>query len=190
MKLLVGLGNPGREYEDTRHNVGFWILEAVRREFGLPAWGNKCKGLVSKGKVGSHEVVLLMPQTFMNLSGESVQAAASFYKINLNDILVVHDELDLGVAVLRQKVGGGDAGHNGLKSITAHMGGGYGRLRVGIGRPVHQAQVSDYVLHAFGADEVELVEKRVAQVAKAMPEILENPVAALAKILAIGGASA
>ena len=183
MKLIVGLGNPGAEYAETRHNVGFMVLEAVRREYGLPGWVGKSKGLVSKGKIGPHEVVLLLPQTFMNLSGASVQAAAAFYKIGISDIFVVHDELDLGVGVLRTKVGGGDAGHNGLKSITASMGAaGYGRLRFGIDRPVHKAQVSDYVLHAFSNDEGPVVEKRIGDIAKNMADILTNPVATLAKM--------
>lgn len=183
MKLMVGLGNPGAEYADTRHNIGFMLVEAVRREYGLPGWTGKFKGVSSKGKLGAHDVVLLLPQTFMNLSGASVQAAAAFYKIEMADILVIHDELDLALGALRWKIGGGDAGHNGLKSITATLGGaGYGRLRFGIDRPVHKAQVSDYVLHSFNADEWPVVEKRATQIAGKMAEILNNPVAELAKL--------
>lgn len=186
MKLVVGLGNPGSEYAGTRHNVGFMVVEAVRGEYGFPNWASKCKGLVSKGKVGPHEVILLMPQTFMNLSGGSVQAAAAFYKIEPADIFVVHDELDLGTGQLRTKVGGGDAGHNGLKSITASLGTpDYGRLRFGIDRPVHKAQVHDYVLHRFAAEEEPLVEKRIGQIAENMADILSSPVAALAKLPAL-----
>lgn len=186
MKLLVGLGNPGAEYTDTRHNIGFMVVEAVRREFGLPSWVGKAKGVVSKGKVGPHEVVLLLPQTFMNLSGASVQAAAAFYKVLPADILVVHDELDIPLGQLKFKVGGGDAGHNGLKSITAMLGTPeYGRMRFGIDRPVHKAQVSDYVLHAFSGDEWPVVEKRVGQIAEKMVDILSSPQAALAKLPAV-----
>ena len=183
MILLTGLGNPGGMYEDTRHNVGFLLIEAVRRHYGLPGWTGKFKGLVSKGKVEGVDVVLLQPQTFMNLSGQSVQPAAAFYKIEPRDILVVHDELDLELGQLRWKIGGGDAGHNGLKSITAMLGtADYQRLRFGIGRPVHKAQVHDYVLHAFGTEERELVDTRLAQIVEALPKILQNPQAELAKL--------
>ena len=187
MKLLVGLGNPGAEYADTRHNVGFMAVEAVRQHYGLPGWTGKFKGVSSKGKVGPHDVVLLLPQTFMNLSGGSVQVAAAFYKIEPKDILVVHDELDMKLAAVKYKMGGGDAGHNGLKSITQLLGtADYGRLRFGIDRPLHKAQVSDYVLHAFDADEWPVVEKKINQLTEAMLDILDKPVAALAKL----GASA
>src|SRR5262245_28998741 len=142
MRLLVGLGNPGKEYAETRHNVGFMVADGVRAAFGLPAFAKKCKGLVSKGRVAGEDVVVLKPQTFMNISGESVQAALAFYKLKASDVLVVHDELDVGLGQLKFKVGGGDAGHNGLKSITQMIGtADYGRLRFGIGRPVHKSQV-------------------------------------------------
>lgn len=183
MILLTGLGNPGGAYEDTRHNIGFMLLDAVRRHYDLPGWTGKFKGLVSKGKVGGVDVVLLQPQTYMNLSGQSVQPAAAFYKIEPKAIFVVHDELDLGVGQLRWKIGGGDAGHNGLKSITATLGTpNYQRLRFGIDRPVHKAQVSDYVLHKFGTEERELVDKRIGQIVEALPKILTNPQAELAKL--------
>ncbi len=186
MILLTGLGNPGVTYEETRHNVGFMVLEAVRQHYDLPGWTGKFKGLVSKGKVGGVDVVLLQPQTFMNLSGQSVQPAAAFYKIEAKDILVVHDELDLELGQLRWKIGGGDAGHNGLKSITETLGTpNYQRLRFGIDRPVHKAQVSDYVLHKFSAEERERVEARIGQIVNALPKILLNPQAELAKLPAL-----
>lgn len=183
MRLICGLGNPGASYAETRHNVGFMVVEAIRREFGLPNWVAKFKGVSCKGRIGPHDVVLLLPQTFMNLSGGSVQAAAAFYKIAPADILVIHDELDLKLGTLKYKIGGGDAGHNGLKSITQSLGtADYGRLRFGIDRPALKAQVSDYVLHAFGNDEVPVVEARMGHIAKAMIDILDKPVAALAKL--------
>lgn len=186
MRLIVGLGNPGSEYALTRHNVGFMAVEAVRHVYGLPGWTAKFKGLSCKGKIGGVDAVLLLPQTFMNLSGGSVQQAAAFYKIAPADIFVVHDELDLALGALRWKVGGGDAGHNGLKSITQTLGtADYGRLRFGIDRPVHKAQVSDYVLHPFAEAEWPVVEKRVGQIADKMPEILKNPQAELAKLPAL-----
>lgn len=186
MKLLVGLGNPGREYENTRHNVGFMVVDEVRAGGGLPAWKAGFKGLVSKGKLDGGEVVLLKPQTFMNLSGASVQAAAAFYKVAPQDVLVVHDELDIPLAQVKFKVGGGDAGHNGLRSITAALGAGYARLRFGIGRPVHKAQVTDYVLHRFDADEALVVDERVKWLAAHMAGLLADPHATLAKLKAAG----
>jgi peptidyl-tRNA hydrolase, PTH1 family len=183
MILLTGLGNPGVAYEETRHNVGFMVLEAVRREFGFPNFTSKFKGLTSKGKVGGVDVVLLEPQTFMNLSGQSVQAAAAFYKIEFKDILVVHDELDLELGQLRWKLGGGDAGHNGLKSITNLLGtADYQRLRFGIDRPVHKGQVSSYVLETFSENEREIVDKRIGRIVEALPELLREPLKTLAKL--------
>lgn len=181
MWLLVGLGNSGGEYEGTRHNAGFMVVEAVRQVHGLPGWVKKCKGLVSKGKVAGHEVVLLMPQTFMNVSGESVQAALAFYKLGAADLLVVHDELDIPLAQVKYKAGGGDAGHNGLKSITHTLQeSGYARLRFGIGRPVHKSQVTDYVLEPFTAGEALTVAERVAWIAEHMGGLLDDPHGTLA----------
>ena len=183
MHLLVGLGNPGKEYENTRHNIGWMVLDAIHAAHGFSPWTAKFKGLVSKGKVAGHDVVLLKPQTFMNLSGESVQPAAAFYKVPPAHIIALHDELDLPFLALRHKLGGGDAGHNGLKSITQALGtAGYGRLRIGIDRPVHKSQVSDYVLHPFMAEERAAVDKLTAAVAENVGVLLEQPAALLAKV--------
>ncbi len=182
MKLLVGLGNPGPQYALTRHNVGFMLVGYIAEKYGFPGFTGKFKGLATKGKIDGQDVVLLMPQTYMNLSGASVQAAAAFYKIDVSDILVAHDELDIPLGVVKWKVGGGDAGHNGLKSITGLMGPNYGRLRFGIDRPVHKAQVSDYVLHAFGAEEWPMVEKKIVALADGLGGILKDPVAAIGKL--------
>lgn len=187
LKIIVGLGNPGNEYAGTRHNAGFMVVDEVREHFGFAAWKAGFKGLVSKGKVAGLDVVLLKPQTFMNLSGASVQAAAAFYKVAPKDVLVVHDELDIPLAEMKFKVGGGDAGHNGLKSITAALGTAeYARLRFGIGRPVHKAQVSDYVLHKFDADEELIVDERVKALAANMDKLLADPHGALAKLKVAG----
>ncbi|NBX86385.1 MAG: aminoacyl-tRNA hydrolase [Proteobacteria bacterium] len=186
MKLIIGLGNPGSEYTATRHNVGFWVADALQEVFGLPGFAKKCKGLVAKGRMVGMDVVVLKPQTFMNLSGESVQAAMAFYKVAAADMLVIHDELDLVVGRLKHKIGGSDAGHNGLKSITAALGTGeYPRLRIGIGRPEHKSQVSDYVLEPFGAADALLMRERVAWVAENMPKLVEDPHVALAKLEAV-----
>lgn len=182
MKLLVGLGNPGPQYAHTRHNVGFMLVGYIAEKYGFPGFTGKFKGLASKGRIDGQDVVLLLPQTYMNLSGASVQSAAAFYKIDVSDILVAHDELDIPLGVVKWKVGGGDAGHNGLKSITGLMGANYGRLRFGIDRPAHKAQVSDYVLHAFDTEEWPVVEKKIVALAENLGGILSNPTPTLAKI--------
>jgi peptidyl-tRNA hydrolase, PTH1 family len=154
MLLFVGLGNPGREYSKNRHNIGFMALDAIARRHNFPAPRAKFQGLLREGAIAGERVLLLQPQTYMNESGRSVGEAARFHKIALADIVVFHDELDLAAGKLRVKVGGGDAGHNGLRSITAHMGGNYKRIRLGIGHPGDKSLVHSYVLGDFAkADE-------------------------------------
>lgn len=148
IKLIVGLGNPGLQYEKTRHNAGFLFLDYLVSSVGL-AWGveSKFQGLVATGFVGGNKVIFLKPQTFMNRSGFSVAAVARFYKIAAEEILVVHDELDLSVGVVKLKKAGGHAGHNGLRDIIANLAdNGFYRLRLGVGRPGAGKNVADYVL--------------------------------------------
>jgi PTH1 family peptidyl-tRNA hydrolase len=149
MKLFAGLGNPGSEYAGHRHNIGFMALDRIAADHGFGPWKRAFKGLVAEGRLGSEKVVLLKPETFMNLSGQSVQAAMAFYKLPLADITVFHDELDLAPGKVRVKHGGGHAGHNGLRSIHAQVGEAYGRVRLGIGHPGHKDLVAGYVLHNF-----------------------------------------
>lgn len=149
MKLFVGLGNPGPKYAGNRHNIGFMALERIASDHGFSPWRKAFQGEVSEGRLGREKVILLKPATFMNLSGQSVRAAVDFYKIDLGDITVLHDELDLAPGKLRVKQGGGHAGHNGLRSIHAHMGEAYGRVRLGIGHPGHKDAVAHYVLNDF-----------------------------------------
>ncbi|MFC2969260.1 aminoacyl-tRNA hydrolase [Acidimangrovimonas pyrenivorans] len=149
MRLLVGLGNPGAKYARNRHNIGFMALDRIAEDHGFTPWRSRFQGLVSEGRLGSEKVVLLKPQTFMNLSGQSVGEAMRFYKLTPNDITVFHDELDLAPGKCRVKQGGGHAGHNGLRSIHAHIGAEYGRVRLGIGHPGHKDRVAGYVLHDF-----------------------------------------
>jgi peptidyl-tRNA hydrolase, PTH1 family len=161
IRLIVGLGNPGREYETTRHNVGFrWVDELARvqkLDFRNDA---KFHGLTARGQLHGHEVLLLKPLTFMNVSGRAVVALALFYKILPNEILVVHDELDLPPGLARLKIGGGHGGHNGLKDIIAHLGSkDFWRLRIGIGHPGERNEVSDYVLNDPRREERELIDK-------------------------------
>ena len=161
IRLIVGLGNPGREYETTRHNVGFrWVGELARVQKLNFRNEAKFHGLTARGQLHGHEVLLLKPQTFMNISGRSVVALALFYKILPNEILVVHDELDLSPGVARLKIGGGHGGHNGLKDIIVHLGSKeFWRLRIGIGHPGDRNEVSDYVLNDPRGNERELIDE-------------------------------
>ncbi|SUZ34006.1 Peptidyl-tRNA hydrolase [Roseibaca ekhonensis] len=149
MKLFAGLGNPGAKYAGNRHNIGFMAMDAIADGHGFAPWRSKFQGEVSEGRLGSEKVVLLKPHTFMNLSGQSVAEALRFFKLDLADLTVFHDELDLAPGKLRLKQGGGHAGHNGLRSIHGHLGPDYARVRLGIGHPGHKDRVSPYVLSDF-----------------------------------------
>lgn len=153
MKLIVGLGNPGAKYARNRHNIGFMALDLIASDHGFGPWKSKFNGAVSEGRFGSDRAVLLKPETFMNNSGQSVAAAAQFYKIAPEDVIVFHDELDLAPGKVRFKMAGGHAGHNGLRSIHAHIGANYGRIRMGVGHPGHKDRVSGYVLSDFAKAE-------------------------------------
>ena len=156
MKLIVGLGNPGPAYESTRHNIGFMVVDKlIDTCAAIKASKSSFKGELYKAK----DLLLLKPTTFMNLSGQSVQAVAHFYKIKSEDILVIHDDLDLPFGAVRIKVGGGHGGHNGLKSIDSAIGKEYVRLRLGIGKPEFKDMVSSYVLSPFSKEEQVLLEK-------------------------------
>jgi PTH1 family peptidyl-tRNA hydrolase len=151
-KLVVGLGNPGTKYAKNRHNVGFFVVDELRASLGLPDWKEKFSGLFSKGSCDGEDIVLLKPMTYMNESGKSVQPAVAFFHVDVaKELVVVHDELDLAFADVRLKIGGGHAGHNGLRSISGVLGGDYARVRIGIGRPPpgFRGDVADYVLQNF-----------------------------------------
>jgi len=148
MKLIVGLGNPGGQYENNRHNIGFMALDAVARAHGITQFRAKHGGLLAEGSIGGDKVLLLKPQTFMNRSGDSVQQAAQFYKIAPADIIVLYDELDLAPGKVRVKIGGGNGGHNGLRSIDPQIGLDYKRVRLGIGHPGKEF-VNQHVLGDF-----------------------------------------
>ncbi len=149
MKLFVGLGNPGAKYARNRHNIGFMALDQIASDHGFGPWRSKFQGVISEGRLGAEKVLLLKPETFMNKSGQSVGEACRFHKIDPVDITVFHDELDLAPGKCRAKHGGGHAGHNGLRSIHAHIGADYGRIRLGIGHPGHKDAVAGYVLRDF-----------------------------------------
>ena len=149
MKLWVGLGNPGAKYAGNRHNIGFMALDRIAADHGFTPWRKAHHGMAAEGRLGSEKVALLKPETFMNLSGQSVQSAVTFWKLPLADLTVFHDELDLAPGKMRLKQGGGHAGHNGLRSIHDHLGEAYARVRLGIGHPGHKDAVAAYVLHDF-----------------------------------------
>ncbi|MDG1964524.1 MAG: aminoacyl-tRNA hydrolase [Amylibacter sp.] len=153
MKLFVGLGNPGKKYTNNRHNIGFMALNQIASDHSFSPWKNKFQGQITDGKLGDEKVILLKPETFMNLSGQSVSETIKFYKIKIEDIIVFHDELDLAPAKLRVKISGGHAGHNGLRSIHQHIGADYHRVRMGIGHPGHKDRVANYVLSDFAKND-------------------------------------
>lgn len=176
--LIVGLGNPGPEYAHTRHNIGFQIVDTILDQ-GFPhcsfsAFKKNFKGLTSECTFQDHKIFLLKPLTYMNLSGESVGPMMRFYKISLDHILIIHDDLDLPLGGTRLKKGGGNGGHNGLKSITEHIGNDYWRLRVGIGHPGSREKVTPYVLGSFTKDESILVSALCERTSEFFPLFLEG----------------
>ena len=149
MKLLVGLGNPGAKYAQNRHNIGFMAMDRIAADHGFSPWRARFQGLVAEGRIGSGKITLLKPETFMNLSGQSVGEAMRYLKLTPADIIVFHDEIDLAPGKVRLKTGGGHAGHNGLRSIHGHIGPDYDRVRLGVGHPGHKDAVPGYVLRDF-----------------------------------------
>lgn len=170
--LIVGLGNPGGNYEQTRHNAGFWFVDAMARQSGTFRSESKFQGDVCKISLSGHDCWLLKPATFMNRSGQSVAALAGFYKIPAENILVVHDELDLPPGVARLKQGGGHGGHNGLRDIIARLGADFMRLRIGIGHPGSKEQVVDYVLQRPSLADRQQIDSAIAAALAVMPELL------------------
>jgi PTH1 family peptidyl-tRNA hydrolase len=174
IKLFVGLGNPGAEYEATRHNAGFWWVEALARDLKVtPVHDRGYHGLVARTSLHGHQVWLLLPQTFMNVSGKSVAALARFFKIQPEEILVVHDELDVVPGQAKLKFGGSHAGHNGLRDIHAQLGtGDYWRLRLGIGHPGVKSEVINWVLKKPAPEQRTAIEECIARTLKAVPAML------------------
>jgi PTH1 family peptidyl-tRNA hydrolase len=153
MQLLVGLGNPGARYAGNRHNIGFMAVEEIAKRHSIGPWRRRFQGVACEGQIGGERALLLLPGTFMNESGRAVAEAAHFYKLPLKDIIVFHDEIDLRPAKVRVKIGGGIAGHNGLRSISEHIGNDYRRVRIGVGHPGNKDMVQHYVLGDFAKSE-------------------------------------
>ena len=169
MRLIVGLGNPGARYERNRHNIGFMAADALARRHRFGSSRSKFQGEIAEGNIGTERVYVLKPQTFMNLSGDSVGAAARFYKIPSEEIAVIYDEIDLAPGKLKVKRGGGAAGHNGIRSIDDAIGDDYWRVRLGVGHPGVKELVQPYVLQNFDAEEMRWVVPLIEAVAEAAP---------------------
>jgi len=174
MKLFVGLGNPGAQYSFNRHNVGFMAVDAVAAAHGFPSWRKRFQGVAAEGKLGRETVLLLKPGTYMNESGRSVGEAVRYYKLELADVIVFHDDLDLAPGKMRVKTGGGTAGHNGLKSLTAHIGNDYVRVRIGIGHPGQKELVHAHVLHDFAKSDHIWLEPLLGAIAQGAPDLAES----------------
>ncbi|HZZ61210.1 MAG TPA: aminoacyl-tRNA hydrolase [Roseiarcus sp.] len=174
MLVIAGLGNPGTRHARNRHNIGFMALEAIARAHRFGPFRARFSGLAADGVIGGRRVMLLAPQTFMNESGRSVGEALRFHKLDAEALVVIHDELDLAPAKVRVKVGGGNAGHNGLRSISAHVGNDYRRVRLGIGHPGDKALVYNFVLSDFAKSEMGWVEAVCRAVAEAAPLLVEG----------------
>lgn len=185
VQLIVGLANPGSEYESTRHNAGAFFINALCKKYLFSLKNEKkVHGACAKHLIGGHEVILLVPSTYMNLSGQSVSAALQFYKIKPENMLVVHDELDLDVGTARLKQGGGHGGHNGLRDIIEKIGTNhFGRLRIGIGRPSHAGQVSHFVLSRAPQSEQTLIDQSIDDSVAVLPLLLQGEWAKAMKAL-------
>ncbi|MEM6811738.1 MAG: aminoacyl-tRNA hydrolase [Pseudomonadota bacterium] len=175
MFLIVGLGNPGNKYEGNRHNIGFMVIDEIARSNNFPAFKNKFQGELSEGRIGTQKIALLKPQTYMNDSGQSVGKAAQFFKVPPEKIIVFHDELDLAPRKIKVKQGGGTGGHNGLKSIDAHLGNKeYWRVRCGIGHPGDKNRVSGYVLNDFSKEEQKWLPDWIDDLSRYVDMVIEH----------------
>ena len=169
MKLFVGLGNPGARYAGHRHNVGYMVVDRIAADHGFGGWRSKFQGQVSDGRLGSDKIMLLKPETFMNNSGQAVGEAQRFHKLATEDVVVFHDEIDLAPGKMRMKRGGGNAGHNGLRSIDAHVGNNYQRVRIGVGHPGRRDAVHSHVLRDFSKADQAWLEELLAGISGGAP---------------------
>ncbi len=173
-KLIVGLGNPGTDYLFNRHNIGFMALDVLAEVARATAWQKKFKGEIARCEIDGHHLLLLKPMTFMNLSGESVHQALHYYKLEPSDVIVFHDDIDLVSSQIKVKQGGGHGGHNGLRSLDSYIEKNYWRVRMGVGRPDHKANVSDYVLKNFAKADLLWLEPLLGTLPDALPLLLDG----------------
>ena len=184
MFLVVGLGNPGSQYKDTRHNVGFMAADLISSRYKFSPFKEKFDGLIAEGQIGSEKVFLLKPQTFMNESGRSVVKAAFFYKILPENVIVIHDDMDLSLGQLKAKIGGGSGGHNGLKSIDANISHAYNRIRIGVGHPSQKGpDVIDYVLGHFSNEDKKKLESSLSLACDATEVLILNGIESASNFL-------
>jgi PTH1 family peptidyl-tRNA hydrolase len=174
MLLLVGLGNPGPQYANNRHNIGFMAVDEIVRRHGFSPWRSRFQAQVAEGHIGAHRVLAIKPQTFMNESGRAVGEAVRFYKLESDQVIVIYDEIDLRFGKVKVKTGGGAGGHNGIRSLDAHIGRDYRRVRLGIDRPEHKEQVHGHVLQDFAKAERPGVEKLIDAVVSELPLLLDG----------------
>ncbi len=177
MKLFVGLGNPGSKHACNRHNVGYMAADAIVSEYGLGAWRQRFQGVVAEGRIGDERCIVLKPETYMNESGRSVGAAVRYLKIAPEDVIVLYDEIDLAPGKLKVKTGGGNAGHNGLRSLSAHTDNNYVRVRIGVGHPGQKSAVARYVLHDFSKTELQWLEPLLTAVAENAEQLVSGDAA-------------
>lgn len=190
MFLVVGLGNPGSQYANTRHNIGFMAADAICSRYNFESFKKKFDGEAALGQIGSEKVLVLKPHTFMNLSGNSVVKAALFYKILPENVIVIHDDMDLKVGQIKAKKGGGSGGHNGLKSIDSHITANYNRIRIGVGHPQEKgSQVIDYVLGSFSKADKEILENNFDIVEQAIEVLIKNGIDSCSNYLGMSTAN-
>ncbi|MBJ3762697.1 aminoacyl-tRNA hydrolase [Maribius pontilimi] len=185
MRLFVGLGNPGGKYAANRHNIGFMAVDRIAEDHGFPPFRAKFQGHVSEGRLGGQKVVLLKPDTFMNKSGQSVGEAMRFHKLDPSDVVVFHDEIDLAPGKLKAKTGGGHAGHNGLRSLHAHIGPDYARVRMGVGHPGHKDAVPGYVLRDFAKADQDWLDDMLRGVSDGAPALAQGDTAKFLNAVAL-----
>ena len=174
MLLLVGLGNPGSNYTNTRHNIGFKIIDAINSHFKLSKQKPKFKGLLTTGNIESKKVYAIKPLTFMNNSGTAIKELIDYFKIDAKDVIVFHDDMDIDFGKIKAKFGGGSAGHNGIESIDKFIGKDYSRVRIGIGKPKGNIEVGDYVLQNFDEDETVSIEKISKNIIESISILVEK----------------
>lgn len=174
MKLFVGLGNPGAKYARNRHNIGFMAVDRIAEDHGFAPWRSKFRAQLTEGRLATEKVILLKPQTFMNLSGQSVGEAMRFYKLDSTDVVVFHDEIDLAPGKVRLKSGGGHAGHNGLRSIHQHIGPHYDRVRLGVGHPGDKNKVSGFVLSDFAKADTEWLDDEMRGISDGAAQLAQD----------------
>jgi PTH1 family peptidyl-tRNA hydrolase len=173
MYMILGLGNPGRRYQFTRHNIGFMVLEKIAAQWEVDLKQKSFDALWNRGKIAGINVLLALPQTYMNLSGNAARKLLAYFKMDISNLIVIHDDLDLPFGKLRLKTGGGDAGHKGLKSITTCLGSAdFMRVRMGIGKPSDKSRVEDYVLERFGSEEAAMLQQIIQLASEAATEIV------------------